>query len=72
MTTKDYIRELNRTEDGPRLRKFADGLIAGINTPKFGRVKFTYAEMAELFQRCDPTIDAGRFEELMQIADASG
>ena len=32
-------------------------------------VMYTYPEAAALFQRCDPRIDAARFEELCQIVD---
>jgi hypothetical protein len=32
-------------------------------------VLYTYAEAAAMFQRCDPRIDAARFEELCQIVD---
>lgn len=34
-------------------------------------ILYTYAEAAALFQRCDPRIDAARFEELCLIADAA-
>lgn len=71
MTTKQLIQELNRTEDGQRIKKFVDASRVGIVTP-LGRITFTYKELGELFQRCDPSIDANRFEELMQLADAAG
>lgn len=69
MTTKELIRELNRSEDGARIRRFVDAARTGIRTRQ-GRMTFTYNELRELFQRCDPAIDASRFEELMQLADS--
>jgi hypothetical protein len=66
MTLKEQIIELNRTENAQQIRKLADRLRLG-----YRGVQFNYAETRELFARCDPTIDASRFEELMQLADSA-
>lgn len=71
MTTKELIQQLNRTEDGPRIRRFVDNVRDNGIITRLGRITFTYKELGELFQRCDPSIDATRFEELMQLADAA-
>lgn len=69
MIIKAIIQEMNRTEDGARIRRFVDNARMGVRTNQ-GLVTFDYNELRELFQRCDPTIDASRFEGLMQIADS--
>lgn len=72
MTPKQQIIELNRTEDAAGLRRMADYLRDGrLKTRQGVPVLFDYADTAAFFQRCDPTIDAARFEELMQIADSA-
>lgn len=61
MKLKDLIRELNDRPDAQRLE--------GLMHTLFVKHGMTYAEQAEFFQRCDPRIDAARFEELCQVAD---
>ena len=61
MKMKDLIRELNERPDAQRLESLLHGL--------FVKHGMTYDEQAEFFQKCDPRIDAIRFEELCQIAD---
>ena len=69
MTLKQTIRELNRNENGVEISRLVDSMrrstIRFMGIP----VHWTYADIRDCFMRCDPSIDAARFEELMQLAD---
>jgi hypothetical protein len=60
MKLKEAIQQANRTEDAREIARIMNHL-------RFNG--FNYKDSADFFQRCDPSIDLGRFEELAQLAD---
>lgn len=67
----DRIRELNQTEDRKGLRRLCDRMALGGIRFQGQPVIFKYADMRDVFAQADPSIDAERFEELMQLADSA-
>lgn len=62
MKLKDAIREANAADDEERLARLVKRLMI--------RHQATYLETREFFQKCDPSIDEERFEEIAGYADA--
>lgn len=69
MTIAERVRQINATADGAACRNLVNGLRSGRFRLGPTPVHFNYTDMADFFHRCDPSIDAQRFEYLMQIAD---
>jgi hypothetical protein len=59
---KKAITEANKSEDPKMLSKILDHLRFNLG--------MNYEESKAFFIKCDPTIDADRFEELCQIVDS--
>lgn len=71
MKLHERIRELNKTEDAIGLRNLCHRMALGGIRFQGQPVIFKYADMRDVFAQADPSIDAERFEELMQLADSA-
>lgn len=69
MTLRDRVRGAIASNDPKRIGELMTALRFGISFKGQPRVTFNYKEQQELFQRCDPSCDADRFEELCQMVD---
>lgn len=65
------IREANNADNGDEIRRICDELRAGKMRFQGQRLYMDYYDQRMFFHDADASIDALRFEELMQLADVS-
>jgi len=70
MNMRQLIQQINKDNDPQKISALVRCVMTGGLKLNLRPVQFSYFDAKEFFQRCDPSIDDARFEEMCQMADA--